>query len=72
MYILAETHFLLVFILRIVSGLGHGALFPATYTIWLFWAVSHERGTHIGTCKSMSLFPIVQIDNHAFVFCQLL
>jgi MFS family permease len=78
MYTLPDTHFLLVFILRIISGLGHGALFPATYTIWLLWAVPHERGTltalsfsgtHMGTCKSMSLYAIVKIDDHTLVFC---
>lgn len=78
MYVLAETHFLLVFILRIISGLGHGALFPATYTIWVLWAVPNERGTltalsfsgtHVGTCKSMSLFTIILIDDYVLVFC---
>ena len=63
MYFLEETHFWLVFILRIVVGFGHGALFPATYTIWMLWAVPHERGTltalsfsgtHMGTCKPIS------------------
>ena len=81
MYVLADTHFLLAFILRIISGIGHGALFPATYTVWLLWAVPHERGTltalsfsgtHMGTCKSMNLSTIVQIDNCFFAATMML
>ncbi|CAF1044857.1 unnamed protein product [Rotaria sp. Silwood1] len=60
-YTMAETQVLLILIivLRIIVGLGHGALFPATYTIWVSWAVPNERGTltsisfsgtHVGTC----------------------
>lgn len=59
-YILPRTHVVLVVIFRGIVGLGHGALFPATYTLWAHWAVPHERGTltalsfsgtHVGTCK---------------------
>lgn len=77
MYFMTETHFMLVFIARIASGLGHGALFPATYTILGQWAVSHERstltalsfsGTHMGTCKSIVSFSSASIDHRDLLF----
>ncbi|CAF3775277.1 unnamed protein product [Rotaria sp. Silwood1] len=63
-YTMAETQLLLILIivLRIIVGLGHGALFPASYTIWASWAVPSERGTltsisfsgtHVGTSTMM-------------------
>lgn len=61
-YKMRDTRFLFNFIviLRVFVGLGHGAIFPATYTIWTSWAVPDERGTltsisfsgtHVGTCQ---------------------
>ncbi|CAF0878123.1 unnamed protein product [Rotaria sordida] len=63
-YTMADTQFLfiLIVVLRIIAGLGHGALFPATYTVWVSWAVPNERGTltaisfsgtHVGTSTMM-------------------
>lgn len=64
MYFMSETHFIILFLSRILCGVGHGAPFPATFTILSQWAVPHERstltalsfsGTHIGTCKSIDV-----------------
>lgn len=44
-YFLENQHFLYVFVLRIIIGFAHGALIPATYSLWSVWAVPHERGT---------------------------
>jgi sugar phosphate permease len=53
-YFVDNIYFILAVILRILVGLGHGPLFPATYTIWSKWAVPLERGTltAIGFCST--------------------
>ena len=62
MYLMADTHFILILILRFVIGLAHGVLFPATVALWSVWAVPQERstlasigfsGTHLGTSATM-------------------
>ncbi|CAF2343474.1 unnamed protein product [Rotaria sp. Silwood2] len=44
-YLLDTMHFVFVFILRIIIGFAHGALIPATYSLWSVWAAPQERGT---------------------------
>ncbi len=60
LYFLHDSYFILAVILRIVTGIGHGPLFPVTYTFLSVWAVPIERGTltsiafcspNLGTCK---------------------
>jgi len=62
MYMLPNTHFPTIFILRVLTGLAHGVLFPATVALWSVWAVPQERstlasigfcGTHLGTSFTM-------------------
>ncbi len=74
LYFLHDYHFIVAVILRALVGLGHGPLFPTTYTFWSVWAVPLERGTltaigfcstNLGTCKSTFVFPIFII---AYVF----
>ncbi|CAF4866876.1 unnamed protein product [Rotaria sp. Silwood2] len=64
-YYLDDFYFIIAVILRIITGLGHGPLFPSTYTFWSMWAVPLERSTltsigfcstNLGTCKSTFLF----------------
>ncbi|CAM2714683.1 unnamed protein product [Rotaria socialis] len=53
-YYVDEMHFILAVIFRVIVGLGHGPLFPATYTFWSMWAVPLERSTltSIGFCST--------------------
>jgi sugar phosphate permease len=53
-YFLHDIHFILAVILRAVVGVGHGPLYPATYTFWSMWAVPLERSTltSIGFCSN--------------------
>lgn len=44
-YFFESKHFIYVFVLRIIIGFAHGALIPATYSLWTVWAVPQERGT---------------------------
>lgn len=62
MYLMSNTQFILIFILRFIIGLAHGVLFPATVALWSLWAVPQERstlasigfcGTHLGTSLTM-------------------
>lgn len=62
MYFMGSTQFVLIFILRLIIGLAHGVLFPATVALWSVWAVPQERstlnsigfcGTHLGTSMTM-------------------
>jgi MFS family permease len=62
MYLVSNTNFILILILRIIIGLAHGVLFPATIALWSLWAVPQERstlasigfcGTHLGTSLTM-------------------
>ncbi|CAF1138238.1 unnamed protein product [Rotaria sordida] len=62
MYMMPNTHFFLILILRFITGLAHGVLFPATIALWSVWAVPQERstlasigfsGTHLGTSLTM-------------------
>lgn len=39
----AETHFVFFVVLRILAGLGSGAVFPCMHAIWSQWAPPHER-----------------------------
>lgn len=64
MYLMASTHFTLMFALRFIIGLAHGVLFPASIALWSVWAVREERstlvsigfcGTHLGTSLTMLL-----------------
>lgn len=64
MYLLPSTHFPTMFVLRLLTGLAHGVLFPATVALWSVWAVPEERstlasigfcGTHLGTSLTMLL-----------------
>ncbi|CAF4811116.1 unnamed protein product [Rotaria sp. Silwood1] len=85
-YTMAETQVLLILIivLRIIVGLGHGALFPATYTIWVSWAVPNERGTltsisfsgtHVGTScgvPTQNAGYLLAIGYIIMAFCSLL
>ncbi len=59
---MSNTHFILIFILRVIIGIAHGVLFPATIALWSVWAVPQERstlasigfcGTHLGTSLTM-------------------
>jgi MFS family permease len=59
-YFLHSFYFPVAVILRVIAGIGHGPLFPATYTVWSMWAVPLERSTltsigfcstNLGTCK---------------------
>lgn len=52
MYFMSSTHFILIFVLRLIIGLAHGVLFPATVALWSVWAVPQERSTlnSIGFC----------------------
>jgi MFS family permease len=45
LYFLHDSYFIVVIILRVLTGFGHGPLFPATYTFLSLWAVPIERGT---------------------------
>ncbi|CAF4541715.1 unnamed protein product [Rotaria sp. Silwood1] len=49
-----DMYFILAVIFRVITGLGHGPLFPATYTVWSMWAVPLERSTltSIGFCST--------------------
>ncbi|CAF2343455.1 unnamed protein product [Rotaria sp. Silwood2] len=53
-YYLDDFYFIIAVILRIITGLGHGPLFPSTYTFWSMWAVPLERSTltSIGFCST--------------------
>jgi len=53
-YFFSRAHFIIAVILRIIVGIGHGPLFPATYAIWSMWAVPLERATltSIGFCSN--------------------
>ncbi|CAF5036821.1 unnamed protein product, partial [Rotaria magnacalcarata] len=53
-YYVDEMHFILAVIFRVIAGLGHGPLFPVTYTFWSMWAVPLERSTltSIGFCST--------------------
>ncbi|CAF2035153.1 unnamed protein product [Rotaria magnacalcarata] len=62
MHKMASTHVTIAFMLRFITGLAHGVLFPATVALWSLWAVPHERstlasigfcGTHLGTSITM-------------------
>jgi MFS family permease len=62
MYLMSNTQFILILILRFIIGLAHGVLFPATVALWSVWAVPQERstlasigfcGTHLGTSLTM-------------------
>lgn len=62
MYLMSNTQFIYIFILRFIIGLAHGVLFPATVALWSLWAVPQERstlasigfcGTHLGTSLTM-------------------
>lgn len=62
MYLMSNTHFILILILRCIIGIAHGVLFPATIALWSVWAVPQERstlasigfcGTHLGTSLTM-------------------
>ncbi|CAF1176689.1 unnamed protein product [Rotaria sordida] len=62
MYMMSNTHFALAFVLRFITGLAHGVLFPATIALWSVWAAPQERstlasigfsGTHLGTSLTM-------------------
>ncbi|CAF0740881.1 unnamed protein product [Didymodactylos carnosus] len=62
MYFMSDTEFILILILRVLIGLSHGVLFPATVALWSLWAVPTERGrlvsigfsgTHLGTSITM-------------------
>ena len=62
MYKMSSTDFIPILILRVIVGLAHGVLFPATIALWSLWAVPHERstlasigfcGTHLGTSLTM-------------------
>ncbi len=62
MYMMSNTQFILILILRVIIGLAHGVLFPATVALWSLWAVPQERstlasigfcGTHLGTSFTM-------------------
>ncbi|CAF3466602.1 unnamed protein product [Rotaria socialis] len=62
MYVMENTHFITLFVLRVIIGLAHGVLFPATVALWSLWAVPQERstlasigfgGTHLGTSFTM-------------------
>jgi MFS family permease len=75
LYFMHDHHFILAVILRILSALGHGPLFPGTYAFWSVWAVPLERGTltsigfcstNLGTCKSTLFFSIIVISNVFF------
>lgn len=64
MYMMPNTHFALMFVIRFITGLAHGVLFPATVALWSVWAVKEERstlaaigfgGTHLGTAFTMLL-----------------
>ncbi|CAF4158467.1 unnamed protein product, partial [Rotaria sp. Silwood2] len=52
MYTMSNTQFYLILILRFITGLAHGVLFPATIALWSVWAVPQERSTlaSIGFC----------------------
>ena len=45
LYFLHDSYLIVGIILRILTGFGHGPLFPATYTFLSLWAVPLERGT---------------------------
>jgi len=49
---MSSTHFILILLLRIIIGIAHGVLFPATIALWSVWAVPQERSTlaSIGFC----------------------
>ncbi|CAF0885983.1 unnamed protein product [Rotaria sordida] len=53
-YYLHDMYFTFAVIFRVIVGLGHGPLFPATYTFWSMWAVPLERSTltSIGFCST--------------------
>ena len=53
-YFLRDIRFIVAVILRMLVGLGHAPLFPATYTVWSMWAIPLERGTltAIGFCST--------------------
>ena len=62
MYLMSNTQFYYILILRFITGLAHGVLFPATVALWSLWAVPQERstlasigfgGTHLGTSMTM-------------------
>lgn len=62
MYLMPDTHYILILVLRFIIGLAHGVLFPATVALWSVWAVPQERstlasigfcGTHLGTSLTM-------------------
>lgn len=64
-YFLNDYQFIFAVIFRLITGFGHGPLFPATYTFWSMWAVPLERGTltsigfcstNLGTCELTFLF----------------
>ncbi|XP_014680949.1 PREDICTED: sialin-like [Priapulus caudatus] len=44
----ARKHWMLLVFLRIVQGLGEGAVFPAMHTIWSHWAPPLERSKLVG------------------------
>ena len=53
-YFLDDVGLYLAIVLRVITGIGHGPLFPATYTLWSMWAVPLERSTltSIGFCST--------------------
>ena len=53
-YFLNRGALFLAVVLRVLIGLGHGPLFPATFRVWAMWASPVERSTltSIGFCSS--------------------
>ena len=65
LYFMEDLHYVVAALLRVVTGLGHGPLFPGTYAFWAMWAVPLERSTltaigfcstNLGTCKKTTSF----------------
>ena len=53
-YFLNRGALVVAVFLRVLTGLGHGPLLPATYRVWSLWAAPAERSTltAIGFCSS--------------------